>query len=116
MGAQEGEEVHPPGSALQTPPAAAWVYTLGSSVTSSSERGALINDHHARAVPVREDGWVGTGIFKHENSHQPRFEHGLRDLRGEKENVLVSSRAAPFAASWVVDLRRVLENAVHGGW
>lgn len=58
---------------------------------------------------------MGTGIFKRENSHQPRFEHGLHDPRGKEENVLVSSRVGPFAANWVVDLRRVTENAVHSG-
>lgn len=55
------------------------------------------------------------GIFKHQNSLQPQSEHRLHDPREKEKNVLVSSGAGPFAASWVVDLRRVMENAAHGG-
>lgn len=56
---------------------------------------------------------MGTCIFKHKNSHQPQFEHGLYDLQEKEENVLVSSRTGSFAASCVVDSRRAMENVVH---
>ena len=56
---------------------------------------------------------MGTCIFKRENSHQPQIEHGLYDLQGKEKNVLVSSRIGSFVANWAVDLRRIMENAVH---